>query len=43
MKPNKNSLLFKIVFFNDIVIVFTALIISSILTFIIFENIICPN
>lgn len=38
MKPNKNSLLFKIVFFNDIVIVFTALIISSILTFIIFEN-----
>jgi signal transduction histidine kinase len=38
MKPNKNSLLFKIVFFNDIVIVFTAIIISSILTFIIFEN-----
>lgn len=38
MKPNKNSLLFRIVFFNDIVIVFTAIIISSILTFIIFEN-----
>lgn len=38
MKANKNSLLFKVIFFNDIVIVFSAIVIASLLTFIIFGN-----